>query len=366
MLRRLCSVTGVASILAALALPVHAQNWPTRPIRILVGFAPAQAQVDAEEAAEDAAVDAAVAEMEAEEAAEDAAAAEVEAEAAVEDAAAAEVEAEAAVEDAIEGDLEAEAAADDAAAAAVKADEAAAAAGGAAATGGMMDKMKGAASVGVGTAADLADYYRLGTVTARPRLAELVGAGRLVPVAVEGWRDPAYLDPDARTLTREAPRRAASLAFEALGDGLLFLTPPLGAAMEITGPIAAKLFLASSTRDADVFLVLRVFAPDGSEVTFHGANDPRTPVAQGWLRASHRKLDPPRSLPYRPWHPHDELWPLTPGEVVELVPPTPLDRGRDHYVDLSDEALDALHEYVFSTPTSMKTYFAPPVPEPTD
>jgi predicted acyl esterase len=53
-------------------------------------------------------------------------------------------------------------------------------------------------------------------------------------------------------------------------------------------------------------------------VTFHGANDPRTPVAQGWLRASHRKLDPQRSLPYRPWHPHDELWPLTPGEVVEL------------------------------------------------
>ena len=40
MLRRLCSVTGAASILAALALPVDAQSWPTRPIRILVGFAP--------------------------------------------------------------------------------------------------------------------------------------------------------------------------------------------------------------------------------------------------------------------------------------------------------------------------------------
>ena len=142
-------------------------------------------------------------------------------------------------------------------------------------------------------------------------------AEREWPLARTQWAR-LYLDPDARTLTREAPRRAASLAFEALGDGLLFLTPPLGAAMEITGPIAAKLFLASSTRDADVFLVLRVFAPDGSEVTFHGANDPRTPVAQGWLRASHRKLDPQRSLPYRPWHPHDELWPLTPGEVVEL------------------------------------------------
>ncbi|SEG97476.1 X-Pro dipeptidyl-peptidase C-terminal non-catalytic domain-containing protein [Saccharopolyspora kobensis] len=33
----------------------------------------------------------------------------------------------------------------------------------------------------------------------------------------------------------------------------------------------------------------------------------------GWLRASHRKLDPERSLPHRPWHSHDEIQPLEPG-----------------------------------------------------
>jgi predicted acyl esterase len=88
--------------------------------------------------------------------------------------------------------------------------------------------------------------------------------------------------------------------------------------MEITGPVAAKLFLSSDTTDADVFLVLRVFAPDGSEVTFHGANDPRTPVGLGWLRASHRKLDAALSLPYRPWHTHDEVQPLKPDVAVEL------------------------------------------------
>jgi predicted acyl esterase len=89
--------------------------------------------------------------------------------------------------------------------------------------------------------------------------------------------------------------------------------------MEITGPVAAKLFISSSsTVDADLFLVLRVFAPDGSEVTFQGAQDPHTPIAQGWLRASHRKLDNERSLPYRPFHAHEEVWPLTPGEPVEL------------------------------------------------
>ena len=53
-------------------------------------------------------------------------------------------------------------------------------------------------------------------------------------------------------------------------------------------------------------------------MTFQGAQDPHTPVAQGWLRASHRKLDAKRSLPYRPYHTHDEDQPLTPGEPVEV------------------------------------------------
>ena len=49
-----------------------------------------------------------------------------------------------------------------------------------------------------------------------------------------------------------------------------------------------------------------------------GALDPNTPVAQGWLRASHRALDPARSLPYRPYHSHDRVEPLVPGETYEL------------------------------------------------
>ena len=57
------------------------------------------------------------------------------------------------------------------------------------------------------------------------------------------------------------------------------------------GPVASKLWLSSSTTDADVFAVLRLFAPDGSEVLFRGQPDPKSPLSQGWLRASHRKLD---------------------------------------------------------------------------
>jgi predicted acyl esterase len=127
-----------------------------------------------------------------------------------------------------------------------------------------------------------------------------------------------YLDPSGRALTPEPPRQTATIEYEALGDGVTFLTPPIAEETEITGPVAVKLFVSSTTRDADLFLVLRVFAPDGQEVTFVGANDPRTPVGMGWLRASHRKLDPKRTLPYRPYHTHDEVQPLTPGTVYEL------------------------------------------------
>ena len=84
------------------------------------------------------------------------------------------------------------------------------------------------------------------------------------------------------------PRR---VSFEAMGDGVTFLTPPLAQDTEITGPSALKLFVSSSTSDADLFIVLRVFSGDLKEVVFQGAIDPHTPIAQGWLRASHRKLD---------------------------------------------------------------------------
>ena len=55
-----------------------------------------------------------------------------------------------------------------------------------------------ASSLGVGTVRDLAGYYLLPTRTAKARVAELVEAGELVQVTVEGWREPAYALPDAR------------------------------------------------------------------------------------------------------------------------------------------------------------------------
>ncbi|MBO0687643.1 MAG: CocE/NonD family hydrolase, partial [Candidatus Dormibacteraeota bacterium] len=144
-----------------------------------------------------------------------------------------------------------------------------------------------------------------------------VRAEREWPLARTRWTQ-LHLDASSRTLAESPPAGDASVAYEALGEGVTFELPPLQAETEVTGPIAARLFVSSSTTDADLFLVVRAFDPDGSEITFQGALDPNTPIANGWLRASHRKLDPGRSRPYQPYHTHDELQPLVPGQVYQL------------------------------------------------
>jgi uncharacterized protein len=137
------------------------------------------------------------------------------------------------------------------------------------------------------------------------------------PLARTRWTK-FYLSLPDLALTREPPTGDAAASYAGLGDGLTFLTPPLEAETEVTGPIAAKLWIGSETEDADLFLVVRLLGPDLKEVTFQGALDPHTPIAQGWLRASHRQLDPDLSRPYRPYHTHDAKQPLAPGEVYEV------------------------------------------------
>ena len=158
-----------------------------------------------------------------------------------------------------------------------------------------------------------------------------------------------YLDPANDALTAEPLSREAGRSFDALGDGLTFLTPPLVSETEITGPSTVKLFASSSTEDADFFLVLRVFTADLREVVFQGAIDPHTPVGQGWLRASHRKLDASLSLPWRPFHAHDEIQLLRPGEVVELeieIWPTSIVVPAGHRIGLTVRGRD--YEYATS------------------
>ncbi|PWU00939.1 MAG: cytoplasmic protein [Terriglobia bacterium] len=80
--------------------------------------------------------------------------------------------------------------------------------------------LQAARAHGIGTAADLADYYRMPVRDARPRLEELVTSRQLQEVRVEGWREPAYLHPNA-----EAPASIDAAALLSPFDPLIWFRP---------------------------------------------------------------------------------------------------------------------------------------------
>jgi uncharacterized protein len=135
------------------------------------------------------------------------------------------------------------------------------------------------------------------------------------PLARTRWTK-LYLDPATMALSPTPVTTPGTVEYAAMGAGVTF-SLTLDRETEITGPIVAKLFVSSSTRDADLFVVVRVFDPQGKELTFMGSTDPNTPIANGWLRVSHRRLDPKKSKPWQPYHPHDRAELLTPDEVYE-------------------------------------------------
>ena len=77
--------------------------------------------------------------------------------------------------------------------------------------------MIAARAMGVATMRDLRDYFRMGVEDIRARVGELVEAGALLPVTVKGWREPAYLDPQAR-----CPRRIEGAALLSPFDNLIW------------------------------------------------------------------------------------------------------------------------------------------------
>lgn len=136
------------------------------------------------------------------------------------------------------------------------------------------------------------------------------------PLPGTRWTD-LHLDAGHGTLAVDPPRVASSVNFEAMGEGLDFSFAPFEHETVVAGPLMLRVWVSSTTSDLDLFVVLRAFRDDGREVIFTGAHE-QVRVAMGWQRASHRKLCDQRSLPWRPWHTHDALQPLEPGQPVAL------------------------------------------------
>jgi hypothetical protein len=127
--------------------------------------------------------------------------------------------------------------------------------------------------------------------------------------------------------------------------GVSLWTPPLDEDTEITGPLAASFWVSSSTEDMDLFLTLRNFDPAGNEVLETGQQGLPVPVAKGWLRVSHRELDPALSLPYRPYHKHTRRLYLQPGEIVKVdveIWPTSMVFRKGHRIRLDIQPRDGV------------------------
>jgi uncharacterized protein len=80
--------------------------------------------------------------------------------------------------------------------------------------------LRAATALGVATETDIRDYFRLGAKQAKPAIAELVSAGELEPVEVDGWSAPAYLRA-GQTVTRRDRGTALLCPF----DPLIFFRP---------------------------------------------------------------------------------------------------------------------------------------------
>ena len=80
--------------------------------------------------------------------------------------------------------------------------------------------LRAATALGVGTEADIRDYFRLAAGQVKPALAELVKTGELEPVSVEGWAAPAYL-----AAGQIVPRFDRGTALLCPFDPLIFFRP---------------------------------------------------------------------------------------------------------------------------------------------
>jgi uncharacterized protein len=131
-----------------------------------------------------------------------------------------------------------------------------------------------------------------------------------------------YLDAVTGRLTPELPANEGVVQYDPQGgtrDRASFVYR-FEHDTELTGAMTLSLWVSTSEGDdMDLFVLLRKFDATGKEIFFYGYNGfANDGVAKGWLRVSHRALDPERSRAGRPWHTHRQRQPVQPDEVVPV------------------------------------------------
>lgn len=130
---------------------------------------------------------------------------------------------------------------------------------------------------------------------------------------------PFFLDASAGTLARDQSRKEASTSYDAKTGSAVF-RHTFAERTEITGYMKLRLWVETrGSNDADLFVAIEKLDRSGKRVAFTFMSEfDNGPVALGWLRVSHRELDPARSTPDQPWHLHRRELLLAPGEIVPV------------------------------------------------
>jgi putative CocE/NonD family hydrolase len=108
---------------------------------------------------------------------------------------------------------------------------------------------------------------------------------------------------------------------------LRFLSDPLPADVLVAGPSVLNLFAEIDQDDTNWFITLKDVGPDVSVRSVRegereiSSDLAEREVTRGWLKASHRAIDPKRSKPWRPWHPLTRAAQkkVKPGEITEYA-----------------------------------------------
>lgn len=127
-----------------------------------------------------------------------------------------------------------------------------------------------------------------------------------------------HLEADSGRL-HSGPGASAELRYDAR-EGCACFDRTFARPAELTGHASLRLWVeAEGSDDIDLFVALQKLDAEGNEVgfTFYSFYE-NGPIALGWLRASHRALDPEASRPERPVHPHTHEERLSAGECVPL------------------------------------------------
>ncbi len=128
----------------------------------------------------------------------------------------------------------------------------------------------------------------------------------------------AYPDPGWVAGTAGFGPGGPAAGFDPARRVLTFTGAPLAEDLEIAGPMRVVLYASSSATDTDFHVKVSDQKPQAPEDRAKGLNPGYEIVSRGWLRASHRALDPHASTEEVPVHRHDREQPLVPGEITRF------------------------------------------------